>query len=152
MLGENRELEPDGWLISSIKTSSFGPIEWRREFNEEFTDPKDADEFRKSLKIIFHTAPEIKNLKQLHYVGENLKGMLSILENKKDGKFSKFYRTEDQKTRARELVGLVNRTRERINEILQKNKKKDNKNSNYTQSVEVGEFYEDKQGVWILKE
>lgn len=152
MLGENRELEPDGWLISSIKTSTVGPIEWRKEFIEEFGDPIEAEEFRKLLKILFHTAPEIKNLKQLHFVGENLKGKLTILETKKDPKFIKFYRTEEKKKKAIELIDLVNKTRDRLNEILIKNKKRDNVSSNYTQTVEVGEYYEEKLGIWILKE
>ena len=31
MIGEDKELEKDGWLISSIKTSSHGSDEWKKE-------------------------------------------------------------------------------------------------------------------------
>ncbi|HNN80312.1 MAG TPA: hypothetical protein PKL30_15605, partial [Leptospiraceae bacterium] len=31
MVGEDKELEKDGWLISSIKTSSSGSDEWKKD-------------------------------------------------------------------------------------------------------------------------
>lgn len=152
MLGDNKELQPDGWLISSTKTSALGPIEWRKEYREEFENPKDGEEYRLLLKIIFHTAPEIKNLKQLKYVGENMEGSLSILEAKRDPKFDKIYRKEEQKKRANELIQLVNKTRMRIKELLVQNKKVNMILHNKSFPAEIGEYYEERKGIWIIKE
>ena len=152
MIGENRELEPDGWLISSIKTSAVGQINWRKEFSDEFPSPQVEEEYKILFKIIVHTTPEIKLLKQLKYLGEGLDGSLTILDNKKDVKFDKLYKSSEDKKRIIELVKLVNDTRVKLNKIRNSLKSKTEKNENYISLVETGEYYEEKKGSWVLKQ
>jgi len=153
IIGDNKELESDGWLLSSIKTSAIGPVEWRRENFDEFESTEIADEYKLLLKIILHTTPEIKKIKQLKYVGEGLNGNLVIIESKRDPKFDKLYTTKEEIKRIKDLVSLVNDTRQKIKEI-KKNTKNTDKTKEYTylNTVEFGEYFEEKKGNWILKE
>lgn len=153
IIGDNKELESDGWLLSSIKTSAIGPQEWRRENFDEFESKEITDEYKILLKIILHTTPEIKKLKQLKYLGESLSGLLVILESKRDSNFDKIYKTKEEIIRVKELVKLVNDTRLRITEI-RKNIKNNNKTyeNNFHNTIEFGEYFEEKKGIWILKE
>ena len=63
MIGENKEIESDGWLLSSIKTSAIGPLEWKKDKLEEFKSLEQTEDFKVLYKIILHTTPEIKKLK-----------------------------------------------------------------------------------------
>jgi hypothetical protein len=153
IIGDNKELESDGWLLSSIKTSAIGPVEWRRENFDEFESTEIANEYKLYLKIILHTTPEIKKLKQLKYLGEALNGSLAIIENKRDPKFDKVYSTIEEINRVKDLVSLVNDTRQKIKDIRKKIINYDkSKVYTYLNTVEYGEYFEEKKGIWILKE
>jgi hypothetical protein len=151
MIGENKEIESDGWLLSSIKTSAIGPVEWKKDKSEELKSPEQTEEFKILNKIILHTTPEIKKLKNLKYIGENLQGYLSIIEDKREITFDKIYPNQNDKKRIKELIALVNETRNKLFNLL-----KDSKNivstKEFLKTVEYGEYYEEKKGVWILKE
>ena len=151
MIGENKEIESDGWLLSSIKTSAIGPLEWKKDKLEEFKSLEQTEDFKVLYKIILHTTPEIKKLKSLKYIGENLQGYLSIIEDKRDPSFDKIYSSQNDKKRIKELISLVNETRNKLFNLI-----KDSKNKittkEYLKTVEYGEYYEEKKGVWILKE
>ncbi len=153
IIGDNKELESDGWLLSSIKTSAIGPVEWRRENFDEFESIEIANEYKSLLKIILHTTPEIKKLKQLKYIGEGLNGSLAILESKRDPKFDKIYNTKEEVNRVKDLVALVNETRQKVKDIRKNIKNKSNTPEyTYLNTVEFGEYFEEKKGNWILKE
>ena len=153
IIGDNKELESDGWLLSSIKTSAIGPVEWRRENFDEFESIETVNEYKSLLKIILHTTPEIKKLKQLKYLGEGLNGSLAILENKRDPKFDKIYNTKEDVNRVKDLVALVNETRQKIKDIRKSIKINSNTTEyTYLNTVEFGEYFEEKKGNWILKE
>ncbi len=151
MIGENKEIESDGWLLSSIKTSAIGSLEWKKDKLEEFKSLEQTEDFKVLYKIILHTTPEIKKLKSLKYIGENLQGYLSIIEDKRDPSFDKIYSSQNDKKRIKELISLVNETRNKLFNLI-----KDSKNKittkEYLKTVEYGEYYEEKKGVWILKE
>ena len=151
MIGENKEIESDGWLLSSIKTSAIGPVEWKKDKLEEFKSLEQTEDYKVLFKIILHTTPEIKKLKTLKYIGENLQGYLSIIEDKRDTSFDKIYPSQNDKKRIKELIVLVNETRNKLFNLI-----KDSKNKittkEYLKTVEFGEYYEEKKGVWILKE
>ena len=151
MIGENKEIESDGWLLSSIKTSAIGPLEWKKDKLEEFKSLEQTEDFKVLYKIILHTTPEIKKLKYLKYIGENLQGYLSIIEDRRDPSFDKIYSSQNDKKRIKELISLVNETRNKLFNLI-----KDSKNKittkEYLKTVEYGEYYEEKKGVWILKE
>jgi len=151
MIGENKEIESDGWLLSSIKTSAIGPVEWKKDKLEEFKSLEQTEDYKVLFKIILHTTPEIKKLKTLKYIGENLQGYLSIIEDKRDPSFDKIYPSQNDKKRIKELIALVNETRNKLFNLI-----KDSKNKittkEYLKTVEFGEYYEEKKGVWILKE
>ena len=151
MIGENKEIESDGWLLSSIKTSAIGPVEWKKDKLEEFKSLEQTEDFKVLYKIILHTTPEIKKLKTLKYIGENLQGYLSIIEDKRDPSFDKIYSNQNDKKRIKELIALVNETRNKLFNLIKDSKSKIT-TKEYLKTVEFGEYYEEKKGVWILKE
>jgi len=151
MIGENKEIESDGWLLSSIKTSAIGPVEWKKDKLEEFKSSEQTEDFKVLYKIILHTTPEIKKLKTLKYIGENLQGYLSIIEDKRDPSFDKIYPSQNDKKRIRELIALVNETRNKLFNLIKDSKSKIT-TKEYLKTVEFGEYYEEKKGIWILKE
>jgi len=151
MIGENKEIESDGWLLSSVKTSSLGPVEWKKDKLEDFKTSEQNEEFKVLYKIIFHTTPEIKKLKTLKYIGENLQGNLSIIEDRRDPSFDKIYPSQNDKKRIKELIALVNETRNKLFNLIKDSKNKVTSRE-YLKTVEFGEYYEEKKGVWILKE
>lgn len=151
MVGEIKEFDSDGWLLSSIKTSAIGPVEWKKEKMEDLGLGDKLEEFKILSKILVHTTPEIKRLKGLKYIGENLQGNLSILEEKRDKSFDNIYPKLEDKKRVKELVLLVNETRNKFFELI-KNTKFKGGAQDYRKTVEYGEYYEEKRGVWILKE
>jgi len=151
MIGENKEIESDGWLLSSIKTSAIGPLEWKKDKLEEFKSLEQTEDFKVLYKIILHTTPEIKKLKTLKYIGENLQGYLSIIEDKRDPSFDKIYSNQNDKKRIKELIALVNETRNKLFNLIKDSKSKIT-TKEYLKTVEFGEYYEEKKGVWILKE
>ncbi len=151
MIGEIKEIDSDGWLLSSIKTSAIGPVEWKKDKMEDLGLGDKLEEYKILSKVLVHTTPEIKRLKGLKYVGENLKGNLSILEDKREKSFDRLYPKQDDKKRVMELVQLVNDTRNKFFELI-KNTKLKGGPQEYRKTVEHGEYYEEKGGVWILKE
>jgi hypothetical protein len=158
MIGEEKELEKDGWLISSIKSSSSGPDDWKRETVEEFPDPAKRKEYYTLVRIIAYTAPEIKKLKGYSVIGEGLDGSLHTLNVSRDTKFEQEYKTPEQKKKMEDIINLVNATRKKIREFKQempssKDKKEPEPKSNleyYNNSFE-GEYIEIKKGQWEKK-
>jgi hypothetical protein len=151
MVGEIKEIDSDGWLLSSIKTSAIGPVEWKKDKIEDMGLGDRLEEYKILSKILMHTTPEIKRLKELKFVGENILGNLSILEEKRDKSFDKVYPKKEDKKRLIELVQLVNETRNKFSDLI-KNSKLKGGSQDYRKTVEYGEYYEEKRGVWILKE
>ncbi|MBK8395305.1 MAG: DUF1318 domain-containing protein [Leptospiraceae bacterium] len=164
MVGEDKELEKDGWLISSIKTSSYGSDEWKKDtliYNE--SDFKDKDYYT-LLSVIAYLAPEVKVYKSKGVLGEGLNGLLQKPNIKSDKTLSNEYAIPENKKRLDEVTKLVNDSRVRIYEtrILAATKSNADKQedpntirekiilSNYYNS-ESGEYIETGNGVWTKK-
>jgi hypothetical protein len=109
IIGEDKELEKDGWLISSIKTSSTGNEYLKREaiiYKEIGFKDKDYEEI---LKTLFYLAPEIQKYKEVGIIGEGLNGLLHILKTD----LAKYKITPE---RLSKVVQLTNDSRVRIYE------------------------------------
>lgn len=164
MIGEDKELEKDGWLISSIKTSSHGSDEWKKDtllYNE--SEFKDKDYYT-LLSVIAYLAPEVKSYKSKGLVGEALNGLLQKPKITLDKNTSEEYSLLEKKKRLEEVIKLVNDSRVRIYEtrILAATKSTANKEedmaklrqkiilSNYN-NAEAGEYLEVTNGSWTKK-
>ncbi|MCB1141608.1 MAG: DUF1318 domain-containing protein [Leptospiraceae bacterium] len=163
MIGDEKHLEKDGWIISSIRTSASGSEIWERESltNDISIDTPD-EEFTASLRRLAYFEPEVKAYKKKAYIGEGLDGRLQLNPLMKDSRYAKEF-PEYQK-RIGELLILVNESRSLIlnkrKEFLKKEtideKKKEAKLQSfllvYYNRTEDGEYYESARGKWAKKE
>ncbi len=163
MVGEDKELEKDGWLISSIKTSSSGSDEWKKDtLLYEESEFKDKDYYT-LLSVIAYLAPEVKLYKTKGLLGEGLNGLLQKPAITLDKATLDEYSTVEKKRRVEEVSKLINDSRVRIYEtrilsLEKSDKPKEDFNklkekiilSNYN-NLEVGEYFEIKKGNWTKK-
>lgn len=163
MIGEDKSPERDGWIISSIRTSSSGSEIWDKEvLDDEIPDGELDPEIYTALRTIAYSSGEVRDYKKFGFVGESLNGLLRINPLVKTTiNYKKFL--EKQK-RVKELVSLVNSSRtevfnKRIS-LLKNQKLKPKKYQKevlkikrvYYDMVEDGEFYEMKKGKWGRKD
>jgi hypothetical protein len=149
MIGSDRELESDGWYISSIKTSAHEPNEWRK--NEIESHNEQNFEFSSLLKILTYTNTEIKLLKKMGYIGEGLDGTLHI-QKEIPIYFSNTYKTNEEKKRVVELIQLVNKSRLELYKLKESEQPSKDFRKVFYNEVEPGELYEYKSNNWIMKE
>lgn len=163
MIGNDKEIEKDGWILSSVKTSALGSEIWKREnLNNEIYFPENDEEVILHLKRIAYLAPEIKLYKNKSFVGESLDGKVKVNPNLNLTKYSSEY--PDVKARVEEIIRLTNESRsylhtkksERI-DLEFKDPKKANTEKNkilyiYYNLVEDGEYYEISKNKWVKKE
>lgn len=163
MIGNDKEIEKDGWILSSVKTSALGSEIWKREnLNNEIYLPENDEEVILHLKRIAYLAPEIKLYKNKSFVGESLDGKVKVNPNLNLTKYSSEY--PDVKARVEEIIRLTNESRsflyskksERI-DLEFKDPKKANTEKNkilfiYYNLVEDGEYYEISKNKWVKKE
>ncbi len=149
MIGEDKELEKNSWVISSIKSSSTGAEDWRS-FYDEFTYEKEIEE---SKKILVYSYIEIYNLKKQGVLGESLSGNLEFINKPND---------LPDKERLESLVRLTNQARNKLREVqvsLQKSRLnleqlkefEQNIKLEYWKAIEYGMYYEESKGVWKRK-
>ena len=163
MIGNDKEIEKDGWILSSVKTSALGSEIWKREnLNNEIYLPENDEEVVLHLKRIAYLAPEIKVYKNKSFVGESLDGKVKVNPNLNLTKYSSEY--PDVKARVEEIIRLTNESRsflhtkksERIDTEF-KDPKKANTEKNksifiYYNLVEDGDYYEISKNKWVKKE
>jgi hypothetical protein len=163
MIGTDKEIEKDGWILSSVKTSALGSEIWKREnLNNEIYLPENDEEVVLQLKRIAYLAPEIKSYKNKSFVGESLDGKVKVNPILNLTKYSSEY--PDVKSRIEEVIRLTNESRsflyskksERI-DLEFKDPKKANTEKNkilfiYYNLVEDGEYYEISKNKWVKKE
>ena len=163
MVGEDKELEKDGWLISSIKTSSSGSDEWKKDaLLYEESEFKDKDYYA-LLSVIAYLAPEVKSYKAKGLLGEGLNGLLQKPAFTLDKSTLDEFSSSEKKKRLEEVSKLINDSRVRIYEtrILSLTKSDKPKEdfyklkekiilSNYN-NLETGEYYEVAKGSWTKK-
>jgi hypothetical protein len=170
MIGEDRNLEPNGWLISSIKTSSSGSESWKMESPEELGD---NEEERKEYYIILQTLAylvlDIKQLKKTGVIGENLEGKLAYNPTFNWKIFKTKLEEREYRNKVENIINTVNTNREtlykkRIQIEIQKMtgkpeiiKTKEREEFQqklkmvYYNAVEIGEFYEVSRNEWVRK-
>ncbi len=156
MVGEDRDLEKDGWLVSSIQSSSGANVSSKSEGQMGQEDP----EFSGHLMRLNYLKQEIKRYKMHGIIGEGLGG---ILKQNPQANLSPFYPTYDtaaKKKRVEDVVTLTNESRkiviEKQVEIEKKKGKKEeelkvlrqNLIDVYQKTIIKGEFYEANIGKW----
>ncbi|PJE01486.1 MAG: DUF1318 domain-containing protein [Leptospira sp.] len=153
MIGEDKEIEKDGWLISSIKSSSSGSDLWQK---DDSTDSVSDKELIIQLKKLAYLSPEISEWKDKGMIGESYDGTL-----KKNPKVP--ISPASNTSRIEELINLVNQTRARVLESkLAKEKLADpnvdlvelkkNLTLVHYQNVEPGQYFESSKSVWEKKD
>ncbi|MBE7412857.1 MAG: DUF1318 domain-containing protein [Leptospiraceae bacterium] len=161
MVGEDKELEKNGWLIASIKTSSSGSETWQKESSgDEFSDP----EYMISLRTIAYFTGELKKYKRHGILGEGLDGSVRRNPLVKESKFYADYSTAEMVKRIDEVVKIINEAREKVvNFRIEQEKKKnispkeilvlkENLSLTYYREITPGEYYESAKGKWSKKE
>ena len=167
MLGEDRNLEKDGWLIASIKTSSSGSEIWERDLiKEEFGTTSD-NQFYMALRILAYLARELREYRSLGILAEGLDGKVRWNPKIREAGVEKISKDQKQKSRIDDLIKLTNENREIVikeklkktfadpNRSLSEKEKASSKESVQTtwlRSVDIGEYYEASLGNWKKKE
>ena len=163
MIGNDKEIEKDGWILSSVKTSALGSEIWKREnLNSDIYLPENDEEVIIHLKRIAYLAPEIKFFKNKSFIGEALDGKLKV--NPILNLTKNYNEYSDVKQRVEEILKLNNESRTYLyNRKSQKIDKeyKDPKKANLEKTkilftfynlIEDGEYYEVSNNKWIKKE
>ncbi|MBM9500459.1 DUF1318 domain-containing protein [Leptospira sp. 201903071] len=162
MIGEDRILEKDGWLISSIKTSSAGSEVWKKDYSGDSYSQGDKN-ILMSLRALAYLAPEIKTWKEEGFLAEGRDGRLRINPSAGDAGIKNELSKKEIKTRIDSLVTLANEHRIKvISTKMSAQTKTDSKESSanlrthleqtWYRLVEKGEYYEQSPGKWIRKE
>ncbi|TGL99100.1 DUF1318 domain-containing protein [Leptospira barantonii] len=162
MIGEDRILEKDGWLISSIKTSSAGSEVWKKDFSGDNYAGGDKN-ILMSLRALAYLAPEIKTWKEEGFLAEGLDGKLRINPATSEVGIKNELSKKEVKTRIDSLVTLANEHRSKV--IASRSggdsKTTSKENAEHLKShleqtwyrlVEKGEYYEKSPGKWTRKE
>ena len=145
MIGEDKELEKDGWLISSIKTSSSGSDEWKKDtLLYEESGFKDKDYYT-LLSIITYLAPEVKLYKSKGLLGEGLNGLLQKPNIVLSKNVLEEYSSTEKKTRILSELNSEKSKSEDINKIKERIIL-----TNYN-NAESGEYLEVTKGKWSKK-
>ncbi|TGN10380.1 DUF1318 domain-containing protein [Leptospira ilyithenensis] len=156
MVGEDRDLEKDGWLVSSIQSSS-GGANGNKQIN---TSGNPDSDLQGNLLRIQYLTPEVKRYKMHWMIGEGIGGILKLNPIANTSPFYSQYENPAKKKRIEDVVLLINESRKTIIEKqLEAEKKKGKKEEelsafrlslidSYQKSVLAGEFYESKPGKW----
>ncbi|PJZ68964.1 DUF1318 domain-containing protein [Leptospira perolatii] len=167
MLGEDRSLEKDGWLIASIKTSSSGSEIWEKDLvREEFSAPEDKTIYI-ALRTLAYLARELREYSQAGFTAEGLDGKIRVNPKISETGMDKAFSKPELKKRIQELIKIANENREivvqgRLKKGFSKGEKplneKQKKELNefllltWYRSVEVGEYYESSPSSWKAKD
>ncbi|XDD55047.1 DUF1318 domain-containing protein [Leptospira sp. WS4.C2] len=155
MVGEDRELEKEGWMISSIQSSSNG------QSNREKLATEDADpEIRAHRIRLNYLMPELKKYKIHGIVGETPIGFLKLNPLASGLPIYTQYEIPAKRKRVDDLILFVNESRKIIWEKEVSNQKKKGKKEEdfikykqslvdeYYKSVSAGEYFETTAGRW----
>ena len=161
MIGNDKQLEKNGWLISSIKTSSSGLQDWKKESLDSLGEGESQEEFLLILRSLAYLAPEIQKYKQTGIIGESLSGNLAK---------NPLYQAREQDSaqylaRLDKVLSLCNEYRQKIYQKRINNTSKDKIyppgalaklkeeiKLSYHQNTSSGEYYEVEKDKWVRKE
>ncbi len=163
MLGEGKEIEKDGWILSSVRTSTTGSEIWEKEhLDQDLLKVSSKDELFVHLRTLAYFASEIRDYKKKGFIGETISSQLALNPRYKESIFRDEFLA--LKTRIEEVLKLVNESRswviqKRIENLSKLNlkpeeleKKKKKIQTAFYETVESGEFFEEKPGVWKVKD
>jgi hypothetical protein len=163
MIGEEKHIEKDGWILSSIRSSATGSEIWEREnLTKNVAIDHEDPEFISALRVIAYFAPEINRYKKKFFIGEALDGKVKLNPLLKETRFHKEY--DNVQNRLLEVIKNVNSARELIYnkrvQFIAKEKideksieqKKSKALLVYYNMVEIGEYYESSKNKWIKKD
>ncbi|MGE8721765.1 DUF1318 domain-containing protein [Leptospira terpstrae] len=155
MVGEDRELEKEGWMIASIQSSSNGRS------NREKLATEDSDPDIKAHRIrLNYLTPEVKTYKMHGMIGETPAGLLKLNPLASGLPNCAQYEIPAKRKRVEDVVLFFNESRKIIwdKEILNQKKKgkkeeelikyKQSLVEDYYKSVSTGEYYETTNGRW----
>ena len=161
MVGEDKDLEKDVWILSSIRTSASGSDVWDKEVLDREIPEKELDENTYiALRVIAYKAAEIRDFKKKGFIGESLDGNLKLNPQVNEVRFYQdFLKIKQNIAETIELINesrriLYNKRIEKIDKQLKEaqiNKKKEQYLLTYYSSVEYGEYYESSKGKWSKK-
>ncbi|MCG6148134.1 DUF1318 domain-containing protein [Leptospira levettii] len=155
MVGEDRELEKEGWMIGSIQSSTNG------QNNQEKLAKEDSDpEIRAHRIRLNYLSPEIKKYKAHGILGETPQGYVKLNPLAPSLPTFSNYELPAKKKRVEDVILFLNESRKFIMEkelsIQKKKGKKEDELSKIKQSlaeeyyktVSIGEYYETVSGRW----
>ncbi|EMJ96478.1 hypothetical protein [Leptospira alstonii] len=162
MIGEDRILEKDGWLISSVKTSSAGSEVWKKDFSGDNYAGGDKD-ILMSLRALAYLAPEIKTWKEEGFLAEGLDGKLRINPAAGEAGIKNDLSKKEVKFRIDSLIALANEHRNKVIAVrsgsdlktISKEKSEHLKvhlEQTWYRLVEKGEYFEKSPGKWMRKD
>ncbi|MCB1176570.1 MAG: DUF1318 domain-containing protein [Leptospiraceae bacterium] len=163
MLGEDKNIEKDGWILSSIRTSATGSDVWEREIldSSKEVDKSDEEMFMLLRKMAYFSG-EVRDYKRKGYMGEALDGNLKSNPRIQESEYLEEYNSN--KERIFSIIPKVNETRKaiynkrilaisnNIKEEKEREKRKKELLLAYYKSIESGEYYEASPGSWKRKE
>ena len=115
MIGEDKNLEKDGWIISSIRTSASGSDIWEKEILDNEIPEGELDETTyTALKRLAYLSKEVRDNKKKDFIGEALDGLVKINPLVNESRFKKEFPVNKQKIE--ELLSMVNESRKIIYE------------------------------------
>lgn len=162
MIGEEKMIEKDGWILSTIRTSALGSNVWKRERLDSEVGLKITDEeYLLHVKRIAFFAPEMKTYLQKGFLGEALNGKIVINPLHKLSRFSSEF--PELKPRIDETIKLINESREyvynkKISVLENEEKKPENLKIlktkvllTYYNLASEGEYIEISKNTWVRK-
>ncbi|MCX7998487.1 MAG: DUF1318 domain-containing protein [Leptospiraceae bacterium] len=163
MLGDGKDIEKDGWILSSVRTSASGAEIWEKEvLDKELYEKFSKDEVFVRYRTLAYLAGEVRNFKKKGFLGESLSGKLALNPLWKESKYKDEF--PKAKKRLEDILKIVNENREwiynrKLELLNQKNlkpnefeKEKTRLFLSYYNQTELGEYFEVKPNVWKQKE
>lgn len=155
MVGEDRELEKEGWMIASIQSSSNGRS------NREKSANDDSDPEIKAHRIrLNYLLPEVKQYKLHGIVGETPAGFIKLNPLGLNLPTYSQYEIPAKRKRVEDVIVFLNESRKAVWEKEVQNQKKRGKKEEelikykqslmeeYYKSVSAGEYFETISGRW----
>ncbi len=163
MVGTDKNLEKDGWILSSVRTSASGSEIWEKEvLDDTFSDKNLSPEIMASLRRIAYLSAEIREYRKKGFVGETLDGKAAVNPRWKESRDASEF--EKSKDRISDVLALMNESREVVYnkkiELLQSEKlsppdfesRKRQILLRYHSMTEEGEYFESAKGKWTIRQ
>jgi hypothetical protein len=140
MFGEEKEIEKDGWMVTSVKSSNLTTSSWKKKYLSS-TDP-DVIPLLQSHAL---NLASLKKYKEKGYIGESMGGKIALNPNPPD---SSSVLSLQEKQDLSKKIENINEIRNKIYDHYKNDK---NITNFFYESVENGEYFEKKPGIWDLK-